>query len=367
MYLPSPMAVLIERYKGQSKAPDVALMGSSLMRRPFHACDEIRLGSTDYSNYCQARTLEQRLSLDRPQVDVFNVARDGAMVTDALLTERHLLTGDLRPKVLVYGLAPRDFVDSLLVNERATDTFRCLFSLNDALTIGDCFTTNPQEELELIAQETLPLYACRQGIQTKTAKIARALYGREVSACDYGTSGMFDSPTRDYARCQQLFLSAHGNAKEKLAVEASQKNAVEIISRASNETKDWRYSLFQYNMNYFLIDQSRFDRQENALIKLLELAKARHIEVLVVNMPLAPVNLDLMPPGFYRKYQERVSKLCSKHHASFLDLQKDKSFTHSHFGDVAHLNASGGKILIERITPPILHLLQTPKGKAEKI
>jgi hypothetical protein len=361
------MAVLIERYKGQSKAPDVALIGSSLMRRPFHACDEIELGSTDYSNYCQAKALAQSLSLGRPKVDVFNVARDGAMVSDALLTERHLLRGSLRPKVLVYGVAPRDFIDSLLVNERATDTFRCLFSLDDALTIGECFTTNPKEEFELIAQETLPLYACRQGIQTKTAKIARAMYGREVSACDYGTSGMFDSPARDYARCQQLFLASRGNAKDKLAVEASQRNAVEIISKASKETKDWRYSLFQYNMNYFLIDQRRFDRQENALSKLLELAKARHIEVLVVNMPLAPANLDLMPPGFYTQYQERVSKLCSKHHASFLDLQTDKSFTHSNFGDVAHLNASGGKILIERITPPILNLLQVSKGNEEKI
>lgn len=366
MYLPGPMAVLIERYKGQSKPPDVALIGSSLMRRPFHACDEIELGPIDYKNYSQATALAHRLSEGREKTDVFNLARDGAMVTDALLIQKHLLRGKLKPKVLVYGLAPRDFVDSLLINERSTDTFRCLLSFIDALNNGDCFTANRNELLQLIFQQAVPLYAAHQGMQTKTDEVAKAIFYRDVSTSGSRTSASVDSADTDSERYQQLLLAALKNTKSRVAVGASQKNAVKIISKAAHETKEWRFSLFQYNMRYFQIDQSRFDRQEKALTRLLETAKARDIKVLVVNMPLALVNLDLMPPDLYPHYLERVKQVCSKRNASFLDLQTDKSFNRSNFDDIAHLNASGGKKLIARITPTILKLLDVEKNSTQR-
>ena len=63
-HLPSSLSILNERYKAQSEAPVVALFGSSLMRSPFHACDEERYDSIDYVNYSEARSLSDRLSSD---------------------------------------------------------------------------------------------------------------------------------------------------------------------------------------------------------------------------------------------------------------------------------------------------------------
>lgn len=354
-HLPSSLSILNERYSAQSEAPVVALLGSSLMRSPFHACDEERYGSIDYVNYSEARSLSDRLSSEGSKITIFNVARDGAMVTDSLLIEEKLLRGKLKPQLIVYGIAPRDFVDCLLENERATDAFNYFFDFWDAIKYGDVYSSNWVERFELVMTQAVPLYSARNALRSK---------GWEVLRCDAAIDGVrvvppkVDEDERIAKLVSELTSSFQADSRSKVLFVSQQSKNGEIIVKAAGETKNWLASLWQYSLRYIVIDEKRFERELKAFEHILKIAKQREIKVLVLNMPLAPANIGLLPDGFYNRYLTRTKAICQKQSVDYCDLQTDLQFSRSCYRDAAHLNARGGKVLTERISRLILQVLK---------
>lgn len=353
--LPSSLSKLNERYSSQVEAPAVTLLGSSLMRAPFHACDEELYGRIDYVNFSEARTLSKQLSCMDGQITVFNLARDGAMVTDSLLLEEKLLRGKLIPKLIVYGIAPRDFVDCMLENERATESFSYLFDFWDAIKYGDIYSSNWLERFELVLTQSFPLFSSRNALQDAFMSLLKLdPVGDRVRAAQSAVG----EEQRNTERVLKITRALRGDCRgEALLLSQQTKNGA-IINNAVGETTDWMASLWQYSLRYLVIDQKRFERELNAFGHILEIAKERNIRVLVLNMPLSPANLALLPEGFYKSYLIRTQAICKQQSADYFDLQVDRQFTRSCYRDVAHLNAKGGRLLIERISPLILQVLE---------
>ncbi len=360
MHLPGSMAAWTAQYTKQRKPPDVVLLGSSVMRTPLIACDKANYGVSECIEYCQSRELTKQLSSDKRLLTVFNAARDGLMVTDALLIEDKLLRKPLLPKVLVYGVSPRDFVDSLLDSERATEPFQYYFGLSNAIRFGESFSSSWQERIELILGEIIPLYSARKTIVTA---IAQRITYSSPQANVLRQQNSHSNEETNTKRLQKLMKDAERDSELAFMSIAVQRNTEAVLAKRTDETKVWRASIWQYTMRYFALDRKRFGRQSRAFTNVLKMAKERDIKILVLNMPLAADNLALLPHGFYQAYLRTIRESCKEEGVAFLDLQPDHAFTRTKFEDVAHLNSSGGNVLIARLVPIILRLLQTsPKA-----
>ena len=85
----------------------------------------------------------------------------------------------------------------------------------------------------------------------------------------------------------------------------------------------------------------------------MKLTSERGIQLIVVNMPLTPGNIALMPPGFYEQYKNKVSEMAAANRAEFIDMNKPDVFEKKHFADTVHLNGLGGvaffKMLSEKL------------------
>ena len=105
----------IKDYLGHTKAPDVVFLGSSLMLVPLDGVDaDYMRKDIDAARHHQSLFFENHFKkYTGKEVSSFNFALPGEMPSDAYLITRFLLEGKKAPKVLVYGVGPRDFMDNL--------------------------------------------------------------------------------------------------------------------------------------------------------------------------------------------------------------------------------------------------------------
>lgn len=96
--------------------------------------------------------------------------------------------------------------------------------------------------------------------------------------------------------------------------------------------------------------------QQESLLRLIETVKARGIELILVNMPLADDyygNFDQVED--YTTYLDTITAIAAENNVPFWDMEElgEKNFSDDEFADFNHLNAAGAKrlsrILAERL------------------
>ena len=272
------------------------------MRMPFYWSDKDHsCYGTDYKGYCWNQTLQNILRANGfKNTAVFDLATDGQIPSDTFLLNRKLLKGSKVPEWIVYGIAPRDFIDNLVSKESKTLIFDRLFSIKDLISEKSGFTLNLEEKLDFLVNKCCYLYGERDGIQSS---FANSLTG--VS--------------------QQIFPTK--------------------IKAAELSTDAWIRTTEDYRKRYKTFDLVKFKKQATYFNSFCKEATGKGIKVLLVNMPLTQTNLALLPPGAYKAYHETVANAAKSNNVFFLDLQNSKQFPDSFFGDIAHLNKIGGHIL----------------------
>jgi hypothetical protein len=100
---------------------------------------------------------------------------------------------------------------------------------------------------------------------------------------------------------------------------------------------DWTKTNYEYIRRYNPIDQDKSQIQFAYFERFLKLAADRHINVLVVNMPISAANHDLIPPGFYDRYRATTKELCKKYGADYSDLNIAQWSRNENFVDSVHL------------------------------
>jgi hypothetical protein len=89
------------------------------------------------------------------------------------------------------------------------------------------------------------------------------------------------------------------------------------------------------------------------LDRFLKIAKARNIQVVLVNMPLRKDSFELMPPNFHNLYMQDAQKLATVNGAHFIDLQ-NSGFADADYDDQVHLTGQGASKLVELLTPKLV-------------
>jgi hypothetical protein len=141
-------------------------MGSSLMRLPFWLLDTAGGVNVPYEEYVESTGFLNTVRHSGVSINsVFNLGVDGAMVSDVYLLEEKLFTSAKKPKVVVYGIGPRDFMDTSFRAETRTPAFERLYTVEDVARDQFSLTPNPQDKLELIADRLFVLYSKRAQFQ----------------------------------------------------------------------------------------------------------------------------------------------------------------------------------------------------------
>lgn len=304
----------VRQFSETKETPSVVLIGSSVLMAPLWSADVRRFSAVpDVYHHHRCLELERMLEkrgLGRQQV--FTFALPGLMISDGYLLADKLLRGDKKPRLLVYGLAPRDFMDDLLTGETRTVVFQRLMDLSDLPRLGDLYLSTPKEKMDFIFNNVVYLYGKRWRYQDKMTHLWKRTFGRilpQTAGADEG----------DGAQVEQQFLLGQ------------------------NRKLVWAKSIEEYGARYKHFNRAQFSKQEHFLEALLQESGKRDINVVLVNMPLTTDNLNLMPAGFYSNYISAVRTLADKYGAPLLNLQEDRGYKSGSFYDTVHLNDVGGQ------------------------
>jgi DltD protein len=310
----------VQQYKNADQ-PDIVLLGSSLIMSPVWTADHKQFSNvSDFYRHHRSYLLEKKLTLNGEQPErVFSFAVPGAMVSDMDLIVDKVLIGPKKPNLVVYGVAPRDFMDDLAGGETKTPTFQRLGDVSD-LSKDNFAGASVDEKLELVFNRVVYLFGKRTRYQSKTDAFIRKLAHQAAS-----------SP-------QDQFTAVAAN--------------LNVCPLFQDKKILWQKSLDEYHMRYQRFNQIQFKKQQQFLQDLLSTCKKNNMNVLLVNMPLTQTNLGLMPDGLYDKYLSMLHEISDKNNVSLLDLT-EKRYSDDCFYDTVHLNEVGAEPFLSSLSQSI--------------
>ncbi|HEY9732819.1 MAG TPA: D-alanyl-lipoteichoic acid biosynthesis protein DltD [Drouetiella sp.] len=282
----------IPKILDRKRSPDGLLMGSSLVLSPAY---KLNARHSDFSLGFLEKELRDRLGT---AVGVSNAGVAFAMASDQSRLLDALLSRNIKPKFVVYGLAPRDFVD----NSASVDNSPTRVTL-DAL--------DPHSGQFFPRSLRLPAF--------ENAVNAHRLVLRAIS----------------HAGRKTLVRTLRPIFKD-----TSVADAAPVHSKAERVAFD----LNVYPKRYNPPNQDRLQAQLRSFEHMLQACQANQITVLLVNMPLTQKNVDMIDPELLASYEHGVTSMAERYGAEYVDLESDPTYDKpEYFDDTVHLSASGGR------------------------
>lgn len=326
-------------YMKTEQAPDIALMGSSLMMAAVHGGDAtFENKSQKVALHHESKLLEHLLKNSQGKdFSTFSFALSGEMASDAYVLANAMLTGEKQPKVIIYGVAPRDLMDNALKSPASTEIFRLMSRIKDPTDVAVSARNSFWSVAEYGLEKLSFLYGHRNDFLYMQHNATRAVLAR------LGYGDIQDEVHTTYEIRRQAFMELP---------EDSGPNEVVVHPPSASEAV-YTDNLPEYRYRYSSFKEKQFKEQVSYLERLLELGKERGIKVILVNMPLTTDNVALMPPGLYSRYMETLTTMCTKYSAQMLDLNEPSEFPKEFFEDSVHLNSRGGARFFEVLSEKI--------------
>jgi hypothetical protein len=233
--------------------------------------------------------------------------------SDAQRLVEDKLDGSYKPRVLVYGVGPRDFYDDYIKEPADSVYFNNQARLSDFTTDGKTFFANPYTELCHIGKDAYFLYWKHDSFLNVGKSIVKAVLNRDKPSAVVPLTDM--GPQRN---------------------------------------------LDEYRGHYKDISVQALDAQMSFLQRLLATCSKRHIQVILLSMPLTAANQALLPEGVYRSFNEKLAAAANSSGHKFINLN-GINFDSSDFLDSAHLNAKGAHRLVEALSTEVETALTAEK------
>ncbi len=326
----------------QNKAPDVAILGSSLMLAVVHDGDATYFNETiDAVKHHDSKYFDRGLtkSLGVP-VKTSSLAIGGQMASDAYALTTNVLVGDKKPKAIVWGIAPRDFVDSSFIEPRNSETIHYLNRVAGKQVLDGRF--HFWNNLEYYAAAVSDLYTKRGSFVCVQQNAVKSL----LQNLGFGDMEEVGAP-QELQRIAMHELPEDNGPREWNVHPYSQKK------------QDWTDNSAEYRMRYNPFKPHVLQTQLGYLNKLLAYARENGIAVTLVNMPLTKDNLSLLPPGVYDNYLATVTEAARTGGADFLDLNDAKLFHKEDFADYVHLNGLGAQKFLDLVAQRMTSRMRT--------
>ncbi|HEY9719697.1 MAG TPA: hypothetical protein V6C69_19615 [Trichormus sp.] len=310
----------------QNPNAEVAMCGSSLMVATVdetdatylnHTIDQVLHWRCEYLEHC---LLERNGHLVRTA----DLAMGGQMASDVYAVVTTLMHGAHQPKIVVWGIAPRDFVDSTFTYPNASETVRYMTRINggkEIFTSGRSFWDRVEQTLD----KAMWSYGNRDQVVFLQHRILKGMLAR------LGWNNLEED-----------------NLPQKLRQYADENLAEDVGIDHWGVAPYYKGMPFsdnrgEYKMRYNPFRPNNYQFQLHYFDKTLEFCRANHIRVVLVNMPLMKANMDLMPAGMYQNYLQDTARVARGYGISMLDLNKPGLFPDGYFRDYVHMNGLGGK------------------------
>ncbi len=312
-------AAKLPKCLSSSQDPDIVLLGSSLMLVPTVRCDdqfENKKARYDrwylrnvVHNYTDAKFFQHLVNDElKEPVKVADLAVSAGMQSDHYFVLQHYLNTGKKPKLIVLGVAPRDFLDNNRSNPTETPVFRVV---SDASNLTDvAAASSPLKVADFAVQCAVHCYKARESYQRAASRLAEIALGRP---------------------------------------DTQEKNAPKYIQKKNVFEED----LAVYSSMYLPLNMNGFKSQTKFLDKFLQLAQTKNIPVLLVDMPITEDNRKILPTKFLEIYKSDLAYIATKYGARLIHPEEQCEFTRSDFDDSVHLNAVGGAKLFTAIATVI--------------
>lgn len=313
----------------KSAVPNTILLGSSLMVVAMAEGDATWTGERlDLTTYRKARYLDSLLANRSQDRVTMNLASPGQVVSDAYLTLKEALNEGVKPKLVVYGIAPRDFIDSTMDSPFDTECYRYLSRLVSAQELDPVLSQDAASSLVRNVSKAIPLSGKALDLQLKFFETA---------------SNWTDCALRNGTAVQAMPLEKRMqllSTYEPLDMVPGFIHA-EVAHQADVEGQ-YRDNLSDYVARYRKPKVEFYKGQLQCLSRLIELCERNGIELIVVNMPIGRANAALLDPKTYAKYMEDVAAVAKAKGVTYRDLCEFDEYSRQDFRDSVHLNGFGG-------------------------
>jgi hypothetical protein len=323
--------------KASKELHNVALLGSSLMVSAVSCCDANHLNKQlDLTTYHKASYLDDKLtSTFAGKFNTYNLSAPGQMPSDAYLTLKGMLTTAHRPEIVIYGVAPRDFIDSRMASPTDTEPFRFL---NRLVNTDDCVSglfRDPLGRLEWLINRNLYVSHHAVDFQMLSGDQVKAILDKAAPV----PSGVKAYTYWDRTKLMPLYKPGEIHSQAIITQPTSR-------AQASSE---WRDNTVEYIERYRHPDRHTYKTQFYFLRKLAQLCKQEKIELILVNMPIAKENIAVLKPEAYLKFVFGLQQFALDHKVATYDLNDFNHYDKSDYHDYVHLNAFGAKKLFDNL------------------
>lgn len=323
----------------QQLKPNVVLLGSSLMVTAISEADANYMNKRlDLSMYRKAMYLDEQMTkCIGGQYLTANLSAPGQMPSDAYMTFKALLESGKKPAIVIYGLAPRDFLDGTLSNAFDTESFKYLRRLIDIRDIADDVFLSPLDKLEWYLESNVYLYKC--SLELKTLCVNYWCHSVDDFLNKKVMSPTFICSRRNRMQLLPLYKLFDLEPGMLMAELTDKTSAAQ--SRIDN--------MEDYRARYRNPDISICNSQLRCLRRIAGLCKKEHIELVLVNMPITRENVSLLPKQVFQRYLDDIKAIASSMGVPFLNLCQFEQYQYLDFRDSVHLNGLGGKKFIDSL------------------
>jgi hypothetical protein len=313
------------------KAPDVVLLGSSMLMQPLARLEANHLGhDIDFVRHHRVGYIEETLKKAGMNADTcFNFGIPGGMISDNFIVARALLQGRHQPKVAVVALSMRDMMDNQCHCAGTTPAFRLLSRYTDIDDLVELSMPKIWQRFDYLARKNLYVWGKKLDLQVMLSEATKDVLSPKFS--------QWFPPSR----------LAEADPEKNLPYNL--RSEVEFFPIMYNEPVGFNDNTPEYRRRYRSENEKLFRTQAVFLQKLADLLKERNIEMVLVNTPLTPENHALMPPGSYEKFRSYIAAFAEKNNVPLVDLDGQPQFAHTDYYDSAHMNGSGGKKMADAI------------------
>jgi len=258
----------------------------------------------------------------------FNLSAPGEVPSDAYLYLKSMVTTQQRPEVVIYGVAPRDFIDSTMTSPSDSEAFGYLKRIISADEVASGFYRNWLGKLDLWLQHAVYLYGYSLDMQ---------MYLTEA-----GTQILDIAAPRPYTNKPFTWWDRVSLLPKYKFGEVLPRSFVAAPLTREKAKAEYSDNTREYIERYKMPDSHTFKTQFGFLRQLAAYCQRERIELIVVNMPISLWNVQLLKPEHYYRYLFELRKTAEDYNFTLLNAADWQRYQREDFHDSVHLNAFGG-------------------------
>ncbi len=363
--------------KEHALRPTVILVGSSLAQYASNLCDFGCYGAPDlnkeFAAYSRFRYLTDLLkgatTASGEHYEVANLSNSGAMLSEDFLIIKEACAKKNPPRAVVLEIGPRDFIDNMTPDPYRSRLSQVLAKHQEPFAWR--LDRSVSDNVDIAAEKLSLFYSMRGELHDCLIKIAcdnlhhpASIYQASLMAKLAPPPGLVAAGAGAAAGDKNGHAAPGNKAAAADASGAKGEMKFGHIDDAIGNEAMKEYSVNEYKGRYLPINVKKWPVEVDCLKQIVAFCQARHLPLVIVNMPLTQRNLDVLPADFRRRYEDTVAAICRPaveapgSCVSFVDLRNDNRFVVDDFRDTVHMRSVGGKKLAQIIAPALIEKLQ---------